>query len=253
MNIHRGHWRHHLENYPDGSGVIHSLSSEYTGPAVFMVAWVEFIRGWQKETGRNPLIALGATKDVQDSILSVPALAAVVDVIDINYWLYRANGTLYAPEGGKNLAPRQHGRLTAIGNASAASVYRTVREYRDRYPAKAVIYRQAGSVEHPWAILLAGGSLAGIPRVEAEGFAEAVAGMHPVNAPESADWLMAGQTGYLFYRANGSPEPITVEAGRYEKIAIDPESGKTISREPVTVRKGEPMRMPAGQVVWLRN
>lgn len=252
MALHRGHWRHHLENYPDGSGVIHSLSSEYTGPVKFMAAWVEFVHGWQQETGRDPLIALGATKDVQDSILSVPALAAVIDVIDINYWLYRADGSLYAPKGGLSLAPRQHARLTPIGTASAASVYRAVREYRDRYPDKAVIYRQVGSTEYPWAILFAGGSLAGIPRVEAEGFVEAVAAMNPVNAPESADWQLVGETGSLFYREDGTPAPVALAPGRYEKIVIDPATGKTLSRERVAVRKDESVQMPVGQIVWMR-
>ena len=256
LNLHRGHIRHHLNNYPENGGVLHSLSSEYTGPAHFMAFWLETVQEWQQETGKDPLILLGATKDVQDSILRVPGLAAVVDVIDINYWFYRADGTLYAPEGGKNLAPRQHARLTPPGEASAAAVYRTVREYRDRYPDKAVIYRTVGSAEYPWSIVLAGGSLAGIPRIEADGFLTAVAAMTPVNAPDEPEWLLKGTEGYVFYRAagvSGDDPVLSLETGRYEQISIDPQTGRVISRQRVTVSKDNGFRVAAGQVIWLKR
>ena len=68
--------------------------------------------------------------------LADPARAAVVDVIDIRYWHYQADGTAYAPKGGQNLAPRQHARLLKPKSTSFEQVYRAVKEYRKKYPGK---------------------------------------------------------------------------------------------------------------------
>ena len=57
------------------------------------------------------MIGLSATKDVQDAILADPVRSKIVSVIDIQYWWYQSDGSLYTPQGGKNLAPRQHERV----------------------------------------------------------------------------------------------------------------------------------------------
>lgn len=160
--LHRAYIRQCMENFKDNSSVIHLISEEFTGPLHFVQFWLDVIAEWEAETGRHPLIALSATKDVQDAILEDATRASVVDIIDIRYWLYRADGTLYAPEGGLNLAPRQHGRLTAPGRVSAESVYRAVNEYRTRFPEKAVIYYSEGYPQHGQAVMDAGGSLPAI-------------------------------------------------------------------------------------------
>lgn len=56
---------------------------------------------------------LSTTKDVQDAILTDAKRASVVD-IDIRYWHYKTDG-IYAPGGGKNMAPRQHMRKMKAG------------------------------------------------------------------------------------------------------------------------------------------
>jgi hypothetical protein len=157
--LHRAYIRQCLENFKENSSVIQLISEEFTGPLHFVQFWLDVIAEWEKETGRHPLIALSATKDVQDAILEDPVRSKVVDVIDIRYWMYRADGTLYAPEGGLNLAPRQHARLTAPGRVSAESVSRAVSEYRTKYPDKAVIYYSEGYVQYGRAVYEAGGSL----------------------------------------------------------------------------------------------
>jgi len=66
--------------------------------------------------------------------------SAVVNVIDLRYWWYTANGGLYAPAGGQNLAPRQQLREARGGTKqSEAATARMVREYRRRCPDKAVL------------------------------------------------------------------------------------------------------------------
>jgi hypothetical protein len=157
--LHRAYIRQCMDNFKDNHSVIQLISEEFTGPLHFVEFWLDVIAEWEKETGRHPLIALSATKDVQDAILEDPVRSKIVDIIDIRYWLYRDDGTLYAPKGGLNLAPRQHARLTDPGKVSAESVYRAVNEYRTRYPEKAVLYYSEGYPQHGQAVFDAGGSL----------------------------------------------------------------------------------------------
>ncbi|HMU09692.1 MAG TPA: DUF6298 domain-containing protein, partial [Ferruginibacter sp.] len=109
--LHKRYIRQCLNNFKDNSGVIQLIGEEFTGPTHFVKFWLDIIKDWEKETGKHPVIGLSVTKDVQDSILNIPAYAAIVDLIDIRYWHYQADGTEYAPKGGQGLAPRQHARL----------------------------------------------------------------------------------------------------------------------------------------------
>ena len=138
--LHRGYIRQCLDNFADCSNVIQVTSAEYSGPLEFTQFWLDTIIEWQREHGRNVLIALSAPKNVQDAILADPVRAPHVDVIDIRYWAYTAGGELYAPEGGKNLAPRQHLRQTKQKPGGFAAIVKAVREYRTRYSDKAVTY-----------------------------------------------------------------------------------------------------------------
>lgn len=195
--IHRAYIRQCLDNFKDNSGVIHTIGEEFTGPLHFVNFWVDVIREWEKETGKHPLIALSVTKDVQDSLLADPARAAVIDIIDIRYWHYQADGSVYAPKGGQNLAPRQHARLLKPKPSSAQQVYRAVAEYRLRFPGKAVIYSGDAWDKNGWAVLMAGGSLPNIKIANPE-FLQAAALMQPVAGTGADLWiLMNEKTGYI--------------------------------------------------------
>lgn len=137
--LHRAYIRQCLTNLAEETNVIHTLSAENTGPLHFMEFWLDVIAEWRRETGRRPLIALSATKDVQDAILADPARAATVDVIDLTYWFRTEAGDEFAPAGGLSLAPRQHLRLWKKGRPTAASILAMVQEYRTRFPGKAVV------------------------------------------------------------------------------------------------------------------
>jgi hypothetical protein len=158
--LHEAYIRHQLDNVADNANVIHLISYEFTGPQHFVEFWLNTIAAWEKETGKHPLIALSCTKDVQDAILADETRAKVVDVIDIRYWWPQANGQDYAPKGGQNLAPRQHLRLLSPKPTSAEQIGRVVREYRQKYPTKAVIVSVDGAERFGDAIRAAGGSLA---------------------------------------------------------------------------------------------
>ena len=98
------------------------------------------------------LIGLSATKDVQDAILADPTRGAAVSVIEMKYWWYASDGSAYAPEGGKSLAPRQQMReWKGAKSRSAEQTARQIREYRDKFPGKAILCAHDGAdprVEH---------------------------------------------------------------------------------------------------------
>ena len=50
-----------------------------------------------------------------------------------------ADGKEFAPAGGRSLAPRQEQRLWKSGRPSAESIAAMAREYRQKFPQKAVI------------------------------------------------------------------------------------------------------------------
>jgi hypothetical protein len=158
--LHRAFIRQSLANFIGTKNVIHLTSAEFTGPLHFVQFWLDTIAEWEQETGQLPLIGLSTTKDVQDAILEDSARSRVVDVIDIRYWWYQADGSAYAPRGGQNLAPRQHARVLHPKPTSAEQVERAVREYREKYPDKAVIYSADGFDRFGAAAAKGGGSLA---------------------------------------------------------------------------------------------
>lgn len=137
--FHKQYIRMCLEQLKDCPNVVHFTSAEYTGPLHFTRFWLETIAEWEAETGLHPLIALSCTKDAQDAILADPILNKVVDVIDIRYWNYNEKG-LWAPEAGKNMAPRQWQRKFPVGKINREHIEKAIKEYQEKYPEKIVIY-----------------------------------------------------------------------------------------------------------------
>jgi len=167
----------------------------------FVKFWLETIKEWEKETGKKPIIGLSVTKDVQDSILKDPTYAAVVNLIDIRYWHYQANGTTYEPKGGQNLAPRQHARLLKPTKTSFEQVYRAVREYRDKYPSKAVIYSGDSYPEFAMAVFMAGGSLAVLPADFDSSLLKKAVSMRPVNSQVKNEYVLSDGKNSIIYNS----------------------------------------------------
>lgn len=230
-----------LENFENNSNVIQLTSAEYTGPLEFMQFWVDVVKRWERKTGIKEFIGLSATKDVQDAILSDPKRSSVINVIDIRHWHYEKNGSLYAPLGGKHLAPRQWARLLRPKGSSFEQVYRAVREYRDKYPDKAVIYSAGNYDSFGWAVFMAGGSLATIPVIEANGFLTGASNMHPVDLPDhpSKIWALTDPgKGYIVYNDSGNPVHLDLRKfnGKFLVRRIDPQNGHLL--EPVEKIRG---------------
>jgi hypothetical protein len=148
-DLHRAYIRHHLDVLGGESNVIHTLTAENSGPLSFMQFWLDTVAEWRRETGRHPFLALSAPKDVQDAILADAKRETEVDIIDLTYWFRNSAGQEFAPLGGQSLAPRQHQRLFKGKRPDADTIAAMAREYRAKFPGKAVItgLGEAGDVQ----------------------------------------------------------------------------------------------------------
>ncbi len=163
--LHRAFILHSLDQLGEQSNVIHGLAFQYAGPLAFQQFFQDTVAEWEQAHGRRLRLALTTGKNVTDAILADPVRAAQIAVIDQRYWQYRPNGSLWAPEAGRNLAFREM-NAAQFGKAGGdspppttpAMVYRQVREYRDRFPDKAIIAPDGGNGPVP--VLMAGGAVA---------------------------------------------------------------------------------------------
>ncbi len=251
--LHRQYIRMCLEQLKDQPNVVHLISAEYTGPLHFTRFWLQTIADWERETGHHPLVALSCTRNVQDSLLADPLLARVVDIIDIRYWHYNTEG-LWAPEGGRSMAPRQWMRKLKVGKTGFAEAYRAVREMRDRYPDKAVTFFAQQYPTYGWAILMAGGSLPNVSLGEGTGqLRRDLAQMLPLDGQGCVALGKAG-VGYLVYTL-GDTVSLEVEEGKYALYCINTTTGETKLVQKKTTLKGifGVADSRAGQVYWLKH
>ncbi len=245
-SYHRKYIRKSLEAVENGSNVLHHIGVEYTGPAEFMKFWLRTIMDWEAENGRDVKLVLSATKDVTDEILADSSLCDAVDVIDIRQWHCRTDGGIYAPPGGVSLAPRQYLRVMDGGETDGDCVWRAVREYREKYPDKAVLYNAGREKGAAWIAFLAGASLCQIPKdVEAKGFFANVLRMEPLSS-DGGGWSSGkAGTGYASYTLNGIVRlDLSSDKGTYRLVWIDPTSGKIIGR-PAKIKGGAPVELTA--------
>ncbi len=73
--LHRLYIRKCLDTLGDLSNVIYLTGEEYTGPLHFVQFWLDTVTEWERETGKDVLIGLSCTRDVQDAILADPGAA----------------------------------------------------------------------------------------------------------------------------------------------------------------------------------
>ncbi|MDT0677570.1 DUF6298 domain-containing protein [Autumnicola musiva] len=234
--LHAAYIRKSLDNFKNQGNVVQFTSAEYTGPLHFTQFWVDVIKDWEADHENEALIGLSATKDVQDAILQDKERSSIVDVIDIKYWYYRENGETYAPEGGKNLAPRQHARKMENGKESTRSVYRAIREYREQFPEKAVVYNTNGAPRFGWAQLMATASLPSIPQVSLESFYNEIPKMSLVQGEDyqSNIWTLQNKGQAYLYYLNQSQQfvvDLSNTKGKFQVYVIDPESGNATKKE----------------------
>ena len=256
--LHREYIRKCLDTLGGHPNVVFFTGEEYTGPLPFMRFWLDTVTEWEKETGRDVLVGLSCTKDVQDAILADPARGPAVSAVELKYWWYSSEGTLYAPEGGKNLAPRQQLReWKGPKKRSVEQTARQVREYRARYPEKAVLF--TGGPDDGWAVLAAGGSLPDLPRRTDPELRAVLPRLRPfgTSGADARQWVLADPGHhYLAYAGPGQALRIDLNADRtrFALRRIDPVTGMASSSgEPV--EGGRVLEIPAAAsgptVIWL--
>ena len=158
--LHRLYIRRCLDALGDNRNVVQLIAEEYTGPREFVEFWLDTIVAWEKEHGKQVTIGLGATKDVEDAILADAARARHIDVLDLRCWWLRADGTLYAPPGGRQVPGRSiENGFQQTKETSAPQIYRKIRRIRDRFPDKAIIDAIVADRREHWAFFMGGGSM----------------------------------------------------------------------------------------------
>ncbi len=244
--LHRGYLSKCVENFKGSKNVIQFTSDEYSGPQEFTEFWLDEMT---RHGGDKPLLAISATKDVQDALLADPQRRDAIDVIDIRYWCYGRDGALYAPPGGANMAPRQHLRQSHVKAGDFASVARAVREYRTEHPTIPVLFnanRFCNTPRDGWAVLMGGGSLADVPPLREE-LKRALVAMRP--AWKQGDRVMRLADEHGFALLYGLTPDASFAAERGSRVRwIDPNSGEVIGD--FRVKKGE-SRSLEGRVAWI--
>lgn len=160
--LHRAFILHELDTLSGVQNLFFCLGAQFSGPLSFQEFFQDTVAEWEKKTGRTVRIELATSKDITDAILADPVRGRQVAVIDMHYWQYKPDGTLWAAPGGQNLAFREmigrdFGRPgDTPPNTTPQQVYRQVREYHERYPDKAIVAWNGGAGPVP--VLMAGGA-----------------------------------------------------------------------------------------------
>ncbi len=84
------------------------LSEEFTGPLSFMQFWLDKRLQNGRRKRKKPSRRTLRNQDVTDAILTDAKRSSHVSLIYNRFngdgWWYQPDGTLYAPQGGKNLS-----------------------------------------------------------------------------------------------------------------------------------------------------
>ncbi len=278
--LHRAFILHSLDALSGLRNIVLCLGFQFSGPLAFQEFFHDTVAEWEKRTGKTVRLELATSKDITDAILSAPARLRQVAVIDMRYWEYKPDGTLFAPAGGQNLAFREMIRKEFPGSSDTPAdttpqqVYRQVREYHDRYPDKAIVAWNGGAGPIP--VLMAGGAQAimrnpagghgqgrSLDRTTLDPFvrehlADILMKLQPrdgvVESPEW-NWCMADERrdAVLLYSLSGPSIQLreTLPKDSYAGLWFNPRSGKT---QPlagsVSLRAGDAIAKPSTEP-WL--
>jgi hypothetical protein len=216
----RGFIDHALDAFAGQPNVIQAIDAEYSGPLNFMQFWLDTVAAWEKRTGQKPLIGLNCTKDVQDAILSDPIRGPMISVIDIRFWWPSSPKEFYTPPGGRNIAVREWNKQFTPAPPAFADLVRCIRDYRRRYPDKAVTYTGMSAENLGWAVIFGGGSLPNLPEPLDPRLATSLPHLQPLDLPGApADQFTLGVPNkeYLIY----SPaEPVGLDLSLYHRFQV---------------------------------
>jgi hypothetical protein len=159
--LHRAYMLHTFDELGGQPNVVFGIAYQYAGPLEFEQFFQDVAREWEaKHPDKHLRIALTTSKQATDAILSDPIRSSQVAVVDMRYWEFRPDGSLFAPRAGENHAFREMiskefpGYTDTPPSTTPQQVYRQTREYRDRYPNIALMPMENGAGPIP--ILMAG-------------------------------------------------------------------------------------------------
>lgn len=143
--LHRAYILHTLDELGDEPNVIFGVGYQYAGPLSFEQFFLDTIAEWERQHGKQVRVALTTSKSSTDAIMADAERRKDVAVIDMRYWQYMPDGNLFAPQAGINRAFREQIMATFPNYTDLPPVtteqlaYRSIREYRDRYPQVALM------------------------------------------------------------------------------------------------------------------
>jgi Family of unknown function (DUF6298)/Putative collagen-binding domain of a collagenase len=159
--LHRAYMMHTFDEMADQPNVLFGLAYQYAGPLEFEQFFQDVAREWEaKHPGKHIRIVLTTGKQTTDAILADPVRSKQIAVVDMRYWEYRPDGSLFAPKAGENHAFRELISKEFLGYTDTPpattpeQMYRETREYRDKYPDIALMPMENGA--GPLPILMGG-------------------------------------------------------------------------------------------------
>jgi len=160
--LHRLYIGKYLDTLKDNQNVLHTIGFQYSGSLAFANFFFDTVIAWQNENNVELMWSIITGKNVTDALMAEKKYRDAISVIDMRYWQYLEDGTLYAPDAGKNTTFRMYRkRAFSDGRRPATTVrllYKQVREYKQLYPEKALVAYVADVGPAP--ILMAGGAYA---------------------------------------------------------------------------------------------
>ena len=160
--LHHDYIFHTLDELGDLPNAIFTAAYQFAGPLSFEQFLQDTIAEWEKLHGKRIRVALVTGKNTTDAILADPVRSKQIAVVDMRYWEYQPDGTLWAPPAGINVAFREQiekqfkGYSDTPPATTPEMVYKQVREYRDRFPNIALLSMEEGA--GPLPILMGGGA-----------------------------------------------------------------------------------------------
>jgi hypothetical protein len=254
--LHHDYILHVLDELGDQPNVIFGAAYQFAGPLAFEQFFQDTIAEWEKAHHRTVRVALTTGKNTTDAILADPVRSKQISVVDMRYWTYMPDGTLWAPPAGINQAFRAQIEAKFSGyqdtppGTTPELVYKQVREYRDRYPNIAFVPMESGA--GPLPILMGGGaaqsSLRGgggpgarigganqdpiIDKFVHDYLADDLMKMNPVDgwvANPERTWVLAGGAAepVLIYSLSGGDITLAaaLPAKTYKAMWFDPRTG----------------------------
>jgi hypothetical protein len=275
--LHHDYIFHVLDELADSPDIVFGVATQYAGPLSFEQFFQDTVAEWEKLHHHAVRVELAADKRITDTILNDPVRSKQVAVIDTRYWYYLADGTLFAPEAGKDRAYRdyytaQFGEpYTNNGPVTTPEqMYRLIREYRDRYPKVVILVPENGVGPIP--ILMGGGTAqsgtragpenhgeelssdAVVDRLVRDHLADDLMKMRPVDgltADPAHTWVLAGETtdAVLMYSRAQSGVVLTkgLPHASYAGSWIDPATGEVKKTATIAGAAGTSIDKPDGR------